>query len=377
MTPFTPSEFRELEDRIALEDDVARLKDYFAQDARSSDFAGLFIDHEAGGALVVMTLSGSLVAGALADVRQPNRVVARQATYSLRELSETRDEIAAAVSAHESSVEAVEEFYVDIASNRLVVGFEPDSLRSGSLPPSSFTERWPSDMIDARITRERPELSSLGWDSSAPPIVGGNGWGRAAGDFNQSDNWCTAGFRVTVEGRTGPFMLSAGHCHFSNGDPIYHRNVKLGEQFSWTFGLKVDFALFDLLKGKMNRRVYYTVGSGADLKAAVLGTTTDYTNGLPRCYTGRAADMTRCGTIVNGAWSGNYADGSYHEDLVRTSAGCIPGDSGSPLFKWLSSTESALATGIVSAGTGWYGDCWSAKWSNIPAGWGVHIDPAI
>jgi hypothetical protein len=285
----------------------------------------------------------------------------RTATHTLAELKDIAQEIIMAVRAKADESMGVHEVAIDVSSNAVVVGVDP-TLIEGTEMPAAFRERWGNAPIELRSAL-RPWPASLGSDPNAPPISGGHGYGP------KNSPTCTAGFRVIVGEESRRYMLTAGHClnSVALGTQRFHRDVVIGTTSLWDYGGNKDFGIVKLSANDRMRKMVIVDGQ----RRAVRGTNTSYSQGVIRCWTGQKSDRSRCGTIVNSTWSGEYSDGKQMSDIVILDVACLVGDSGSPVYRYVE-TEGVWANGILSACSSTH--TWYVRWTNIRAAWGVRID---
>ena len=358
--PFTKDEYTELESRMRLEDDVQPAIAALDKAGLYETFAGIYIDQVGGGRLVLMLTDASSADVVRARVSQPDRLDVRVAPIPWEELESTVNDVRQAVDAGDPSVATVRDYWIDTRNNAVAIGITPEALDRQGNPPAEFRDAWPQREITTHPAQSEPRLDRLGWDSTAPPIKGGNGWGHNG----QSDAWCTSGFKVQQPPSGTAIMMTAGHCvdQYGLAQLVYHRNQLIGT--TWIGSGYHDFGFVSLTQqDKMSSYVYY--GSGTASLASVVGSNTTYTLGAIRCFTGRASNQSKCGPIINSSWSAGY-----QHDLCVIEPPIIPGDSGSPAYKFVDAwpVDDAYASGIAVAGAE---DTFYEKWSNRPSGFSL------
>lgn len=363
---FTPEEATELQARLALEDDLTAIDSYFRATV-PEEFGGVYLDHEGGGFMTVLTVAGDHEAAVRGIVQHADRLAFRQVATSLAVLDGQLTKFNEATVQGSPAVADVVEAWVDVPNNRLVLGVTASTpadvrarLREAFGGPSRVT------VIDAQPA----ELLSLANDPATPPVQGGHSFGTSSSP--SSIGTCTLGFEVNRAGLNfTAWFLTAGHCltgiwpsipPISFGTPVYHAGAQVGTAGDRFFGGNLDFGLIQMTThAAAEAKVFWFYPN----ELPVVGTNTAYIVGQARCWTGKVSS-TVCGTI-----EATSVTAAGITDTVRLSGGAgLPGDSGAPVF--LNRWPNTDGTGIAMASGG--GKTFYVKWTNIPGIWNVTME---
>jgi streptogrisin C len=207
----------------------------------------------------------------------------------------------------------VEGWYVDVASNSVVVLAQGDALDDGR----SFVRRAGLDQTEVRVeaTTERPRPYT--------DVIGGNAYYIGGGTR------CSVGFSVS-----GGFV-TAGHCgragaRTTQPGGTFQASTFPGRDYAW---VRVDAG--NTVRGLVNDYSGATVAVAGSSEAAV---------GAAVCRSGSTTGW-HCGTIQQKSASVTYAEGTV-SGLTRTDVCAEPGDSGG---SWLAGNQ---AQGVTSGGSG-------------------------
>ncbi|MEU6148653.1 S1 family peptidase [Actinosynnema sp. NPDC047251] len=403
--------------RLQLQDDATRLDEALSRDAGAT-YGGMWLDHAAGGVLVVAMTRPADADKYLKAVPDRENVRTKAVRYSLADLNAARDRIATKVGAGSDAVylPAVSE-----SDNQVVVwergwvaaekqgrvgaaAVEADSARSAVAAE-------PAGLVATR-TLVKPEpmaTPNVDWGFCHPLYCTNHGPMRGGlrldmqrdAQPGQTPTWggCTAGFnlRSTGGGFPGvPWVLTAGHCMATktNNTPTQHNGTSVLRQhgieknsypYDYAALQYVDTATATTWLGShtgRNRVLKYCRNGGADSNADTpcgeQATTADEfitgTHALAEIKAGWVVCATGSGSnVVNypashdsGAGTG-YLVGTRCGRVLSTDVGintdlCArPGDSGGPLFSQVDHTALGILEGSQQSRGG---ACWAGELNN-------------
>jgi streptogrisin C len=299
------------------------------QQILASSYGGAWLTDDARALVVAVT-----DAGAAQTVREAG-ALPRLVAHGVAEL----DRVRSSLDRHASAAPApVTSWYVDLASNSVVVRALPDGLDEAA----AFVAASGADPSTVRVlpTTERPDLlQGLEFE-----VVGGE-------RFNGPQGACSVGFSVVDGSNFSPGYITAGHCVTGVAQPTVtgHNGVVQGQAFPVAYPGS-DYALVGLNSSWLvGQRI--TVRPNEILN--VIGAQ-ELVVGSSVCRSGFATGW-QCGFIRNKGVSVRYPDGNTVNGLTETNACAAPGDSGGP-FVGLAGGGEAIAVGLTSGGTG---DCTS------------------
>lgn len=212
-----------------------------------------------------------------------------------------------------ATAEQVPSWYVDVATNSVVV-----SVRAGGEAAArALVERAgvPAGSVTFEATQEAPRTYI--------DIVGGNAY------YIGSGSRCSVGFAVT-----GGFV-TAGHCGRSGATTTSPSGTFAGSSFPGNDYAWVRAASGNTPVGAVNRYDGSRVSVAGSTDAAI---------GASVCRSGSTTGW-RCGTIQARGASVTYAQGTV-SGLIRTNVCAEPGDSGGSLI------AGTQAQGVTSGGSG-------------------------
>jgi hypothetical protein len=301
--------------------------------AQGRNFAGSWIERTANGSFKLVVATTSI---------QPQKSVAgvefRNARNSLASLNASKARLDDVLAQGGKAPKGVYGWYVDLASNSVVVTVGLGQQRAGI----NFVAASGADARSVRLetAAEQPSLRA--------DLKGGLGYLRNPGDGYLYA--CSIGFNVT-QGTT-PGFASAGHCGTA-GEPVY---LELSPQ--WTLGPKIgSFAAskFPAPGQTGNDYSWVKVDAGNNLLPTVYGWgkgdvtvhgSTEAAVGAAICRSGRTSGW-RCGTIEAKNQTVSYSTGETILNLTRTTACSEGGDSGGSFI-----TGPGQAQGVLSGGSG-------------------------
>lgn len=385
---FTPEEATEVAARFDLSGDVAKVWDHYTSEGgRAEDFAGMLIDHAAGGKLAVYTTLQPErydELGWTAKLDDPERLEIRHAAISFQELDDLALRLQEAMRAEDPAVGDLTGLHLDVAANAVVAYVDPDSLSQIGEEDrrTDLAQQFPGARLVVEAKEREPGVGAVA-------VIGGRGWGYYA-----NQGWCTTAFKVRRTGLDPDYMLTAGHC--MNGDPstelretIYKGAILVGRKTgAWWFE---DGAIADvgLLREKTNDGYegdFQPYVRHNSYKVPVRGVSSDYTaDDELRCVTGRKTG-TDCGTIVTAYYNveiENFDPVIHLWNLVKFRTQTTCGDSGGAVYAYIGGN--AYANGVYGGG-GPHDSCplpgdtfnysFYSKWRNIPSAWEVVLSTA-
>ena len=208
-------------------------------------------------------------------------------------------------------------------------------------------------LLRVRAAGQDPTFASLACDSAVPPLWGGNGYGNSAGACATDPSICSVGFQVEkVTSPTTQFALTAGHClalvpGWDYGEPAFHRTYEFGTRGTYRLGSEGDVGLVRVLNSSDISDDVHHDGVRVDVN----GTQTSNAPGYHRCFTGIQTANTSCGVILDDHTSFT-CEGFAISNLIRMEIEIIPGDSGGPLYRYVSADNVARAVGVGSCRVG-------------------------
>lgn len=246
--PLTPEEEAEMESRLELSEEVDELVDYGGDDA-PADYAGAWIDQEAGGIVhVAFTGNQAQHAAAIgAFFEHPEALVIDGASNTLAELDATHDALAADMDDLEANGLEVVQIATDVVDNEVEVGL---------VDPASGDEQQLNQLYSAPVDVFRAEPAVTyggGRDSKVRPL-------QAGLVIRTAGSQCILGFGARRVGDSPPhrwYALTAGHCG-GEGTVVRQGGVRIGTIDESVQAGSVDVARIRIQKGVRPRRVYKT-----------------------------------------------------------------------------------------------------------------------
>jgi hypothetical protein len=229
----TPEEVKELEIRLQVQDDALSIM----RDARADrDFAGLYVDRDGVLHIGFTKSAKEKVQRFHKSAKQPQRIRAFKAAYSLAELEAKKQHILDAAPKLVADGIQISQIAVDVKSNMVRVGVvNLDAAKSKAIR-SRFG---PLDIYEGEIE----ELDLLRSGTANPMRAG-------VRITNQSGGSCTSNWKARDRTSGELVMLTAGHCAVDvdgtlggPGTSVYQgvtsslspRKVGVSDQTTWTF----------------------------------------------------------------------------------------------------------------------------------------------
>jgi streptogrisin C len=305
--------------------------------AQGRHFAGSWIERQPNGTFQVVVATTKIGPQAA-----PAGVVYRAATHSLADLKANKAQLDTRVERGAKVPKGVYSWYVDLASNSVVVGH-------GKGQQKAAIDFVAASGIDANLVRFVVEAEQA---RPLAALKGGLGYLRNPGDGYLYA--CSIGF--TASKGTTPVYVSAGHCG-NAGETVYLEG-SAGTGPQWTLGPTIgtfsassfpaagksgpDYSYITVSSGHTTSGIVYGWGKG---DVAVKGSTAGGV-GTAICRSGRTSGW-RCGTIDQVDVSVNYSTGETITHVNRTDACSEGGDSGGSFI-----TGPGQAQGVLSGGSG-------------------------
>lgn len=303
--------------RLALQQAASNLQGRLI-DTMPDRYAGMWLDQEHGGVLVVAATDPAAVRPALAALPDAGHVTVRQVSHSWRELSQAATALRARLGAPTDSVT------IDEVSNRVVLRAAPSTLSTLAAQPSGVTAD------PALVAVEAPaavgETTACDVWTCPSPLRGGVAINMYNGNTN-TGYYCTLGFNV--RGSNGwLYTVTAGHCLTTTGaNQSKHNGLPVGyEVMSKTSGnYPVDGTIMPFVVSDRNYASYWqprgwVIDYGNDTYPIRGMYNYDQINtGWVACTQG-VRSGTACGHVVG-------KDGGIVMDICR-----LHGDSGGPLY---------------------------------------------
>ncbi|MEU4806516.1 hypothetical protein [Actinosynnema sp. NPDC023587] len=417
---------REALRRLQLQDDATRLDQVLRQDARGT-YGGMWLDHAAGGVLVVSMTRPADVDRYLGALPDRGNVRTKAVRHSLVDLNAARDRIATRVGAGSDAVYLPS---VSEADNQVVVwerdwvAAEKQGHAVGTAAAEARSARAavaaePAGLVVTRTLVKPEPMATANHDVGYCHPLYCTNYGPMRGGLRldmlrdsrqgETPKWggCTAGFNLRSAGGGFPgvpWVLTAGHCMATktNNTPTQHNGNSVLKQhgieknsypYDYAALQYVDAATATTWLGGhtgRNRVLKYCRNGGADSNADtpcgaqvtsvdeyITGTHTlaDVKPGWVVCTTGSASNVqTYPASHDSGAGAG-YLVGTRCGRVLSTDVGintdlCARnGDSGSPLFSQVDHTALGILEGSQQARTG---VCYAGELNNY-----VPIDTII
>lgn len=362
---FTPEEAKELEDRLELEDDGQTVQDFFAARPDLQDaFGGLYLEHSTGGKLILLLVGDRAQAkeirAALPRLKHEDRLQIKDVKWTKTKLKQQYITISQVLEQHPTIMALT----LDEVQNQVMVTIDP-SL-TGATPASVVDKRTlPADLAqlvaDPAVTVWAETVFVQG-----AAVKAGEGFATV----NGGANGCTLAFEVVYNNE--PSMVTAGHCvsSLASGAKIYQGTTQIGTyqgKFMYgsasNTGYGVDAGIIRMSSAATaTDDIYQGASPSLDVTGAVA--TNSYTVGNLRCFRGIKSG-TICGTITRSAFDFQYQN-RWFRDMFTLDPTPQGGDSGGPVYRKATYTDTADAAGVLM---GWYGDDSShSKWGQV-AGW--------
>ncbi|WP_433260729.1 trypsin-like serine protease [Actinosynnema sp. CS-041913] len=404
---------REALRRLELQDDAAKLDGLLRRHA-GAEYGGMWLDHGAGGVLVVAMTRPAAAGPHLAGLSDRAHVRTKPVRYSLAQLAEARDRVATRVGAGPDAVylPAVSE-----SENRVVVWERAWVTQEKAGRVGAFSVAAEADAARRAVEAEsglavprtlvKPEpmaAANVDWGFCHPLYCTGHGPMRGGLRLDMKrDNgtWggCTSGFNLRSTGGGFPgkaWVLTAGHCMATktNNTPTQHNGSAVLQQhgieknsypYDYAALPYVDTATaatwLESHAGR-NRVLKYCRNGGADSNADtpcgaqatsadehITGTHTlaEIKAGWVVCATGSGSSAVNYPDSVDSGAGEGYLVGTRCGRVLSTDVGintdiCArPGDSGGPLFSQVDHTALGILEGSQQSRSG---ACWSGELNN-------------
>ncbi|MEJ2608969.1 MAG: hypothetical protein P8179_02535 [Candidatus Thiodiazotropha sp.] len=229
----TPEEVKELKIRLQVQDDALSIM----RTARTDrDFAGLYVDQNGVLHIGFTKSAKEKVQGFLDHTRQPQRIRAFKAAYSLAKLEAQKQHIIDTTPKLAADGIQVAQIAVDIKANIVRIGV----VNLNSAKREAITSLFgPVDIYEGEIE----ELDLLRSDTADPMRAG-------VRITNQSGGFCTSNWKARDRDTGQLVMLTAGHCAVDvdgtlggPGTSVFQgvksdlspRKVGVSDQTTWTF----------------------------------------------------------------------------------------------------------------------------------------------
>ncbi len=318
--PLTPDEAREIRRRNAVLDSAASLVK--AVYSNPSEFAGVWLDHLAGGVLVVAVTSEYGLY--LAEQHGASAVGAeiRQVAHPYAELAGLADRIGAQQDALRASGAAITGWYVDEIHNRVQVDLASATPEARAIVADRFGPAvavGEASFVDV----------TCNYISSCTPWRGGIDIQRP---FTGGTEYCTSGFTARPTGSSSTrYLLTAGHC----GSGLWkHAGTTIGTTTRNSLDLTSPISDSQRIpmspagQGTPYNVIYLTTSVTASPITSQVNQV-DATLGTTLCAAGRGSGY-RCGIITARAYQHNVAGKIMYS--TRADFGSAGGDSGGPVF---------------------------------------------
>lgn len=336
---FTAAEAAELRARDLAAAEINAVTRRYMGNQRTDTFAGLYLDHAAGGVMTVLvTKDVAKHRSALSRlVSDPARLSVRKVSYSERNLVRMQDRVAEAQDALRKRGITIGFTSIDVPGNRVVVGVPEATVEVraalATIVPAGALRFDQGTQLSLAVCD-----TGLDCSTESPPFDGGT-------DIESYDAWlggisfCTLGFvgRSTSNGTA--FVLTAGHCGptlstwVQQATPIGYVGKNSFRGITTADALSISVRP-ELARGQVKgyRGVYRKITSHERV-------TDDYI-GKPTCAYGIRTNY-RCGKIVSRSFRASFDDVILKGQRVA-SRPCGPGDSGGPNYYY------SRAQGITS-----------------------------
>ena len=235
-------------------------------------------------------------------------------------------------------------FYIDGINNKIAIELLNNSSVEQDKATGIFKKALVSAKTNSRLIENYSELinfSENNYEFTANLKPGGY--------INNGSGGCSMGFRVKYNGKAG--YMTAGHC-FRSKNLGYEINTGTLKVKNFTNGGNYDYAFVETNSSWTPTNTLATYKAGYTTLAAVtycpyisegqaIGKSGDYTGyGGGYIYSFNA---TLCDTYT----------GECIHNLVKSTLGTAPGDSGGPVYTMRSDSQGGpIAIGIISGGSG-------------------------
>ena len=334
--PLSPDEKSELERRLSIQhrftDDVVLALEGL------SGFAGFYFDHTKGGSPTLLTtMPPSASAERLAGL--PDEVADllefRTVTWTYQELLAGAEELGRMKVEGVARMGAILNVSVDVIGNGLRVSVPIGTDRAILQADLGAHLELPVEIVEE--DEIQPDTCTSRWVCHSPF--------RAGIGVTANGGSSTLGFAIS-NGSVGEGYLVAGH---HSGTYFYHSGFPYNGGYVGVVNetlypdMMQDAKFIDVYDGYVSNSLYVT----SSYQRSVIGSKVPSV-GLYVCQSGLSSGV-RCGTVTDKSdfwWvDGNKVYGS------RANYSRKAGDSGAPVYQYISGTNNAYAVGIHSAGT--------------------------
>ncbi|CAN5407063.1 hypothetical protein BH20CHL6_BH20CHL6_12400 [soil metagenome] len=330
--PLTEEEAAEIKTRIARQPAVTALRHRLEQ---LPGYAGLYIDHRAGGVVDVAVLAdeeATLKAEVLRSAGELS-VRIRTAVHSMSELKQIKSELVGDSLRLRTQGHEINTIGIDVPGNQVVVGVGRDVDRVEAL----LGEEWgPAVRVEYREAPSPGACSTRTNCLSSDPLRAGLSIHAVVGSSTYS---CTSGFVARVTNSTNIVLITAGHCANTspNGTIWRHNGQNIGATAANVQGTGwyTDVQYIDMPNSRVSnwRFVTNTVASIEERGDTNIGDVV-YKSGISTGVTS--------GPVEDDSES-YYLEGGLVADGVRAQVRFSYGDSGAPVYR------ATRAIGIGSA----------------------------
>lgn len=283
----TQDEVGTIDRRVAVQTSLDQMTKVLEADP---SYAGLWIDQNSGGAIVIETTGAEETV--LGEVQSTTpvggSVRADRVQYSLTELQALQDRVSSGSAAWRSGGVKVVAVGVDVRINRVVVDVEGLTSQAGAQLASEY-----GAMLLVREGTQPQPTTCSSRTACGSPIKGGlsitgGGWG------------CTSGYL----GRTQPsgvlVLVTAGHCIYDSGLSAtwYHNNGAIGTGYSYSYssGASADAGAIQSSESGARNQVYASSNTDIRSMTGKLSNSSQPVGGLI-CLSGASTGWT-CKTVL-------------------------------------------------------------------------------
>lgn len=327
--PLTEAELADFERRLEIQRIAHERLDAAARGR--DDFAGRYIDQEAGGKVVVLTTGdAAAVLRELLDVepRLAGELIVREVEFTETELSNASRSLFSDAGQHLPGI-TVYQTWVDTKAGEVVVTVAPEKTNAAAALADAISEELGG--IPIRIepgTAVEPSACATRYNCHTPM--------RAGIRITSDAGTCTMGFNLR-SGTTRQFM-TAHHCNNGGWYHWYHEGYGfLGSRTATLAPNGIDIMRVSMPASQSSRQVYITASQYITVSTVRWPNQWEVACGS----LGKSADW-RCGTITTTSTSWSYLGDpegrTYHGG--RVDFWNQKGDSGSPI--WLQSGGHAV-----------------------------------
>lgn len=343
--PMTQEERSEYESRSSFME--AAQKELVPAAFEIDGFGGLYFDHSAEGALVVLTTGSVEAAERRLEPLTPaggRGVIVKAVPHTQEDFTAALDRVYRSVATNGGALEGVRvhSASVDYPSSRLVLVVSVADLNEARSRQSEVVEAL-GVPVAFRAGEAEVDASCTSRDYCSPPMQTG---ARIRKGSSTSSSRCTQGFHIVVGSDTQ--FVTAGHCGAEGSDDWFHKGYgtsRIGYELATLYANNgVDIMRVQLWNSLGSNLIYADPHDVTGSRDPIQGETV--------CASLAETDAVDCGTVTDTdtTWQSDGCSCTIKGADVD-GISILKGDSGSPLYRRSSATD-ATAVGLINTLSG-------------------------